>query len=299
MSWTRTRWDRSPSLLLLLSILAFLWWPVSWGFRVKSDDRVLVFGGAQVLHGTSSSKGWVSVLESELTKKNVSVFKAGHLQLSLADDSAVEQTLERFDEFAKDKPTVVVLLVGQDDLTKSVPVASHLLQMPIERLVVRALTGTATPPRAVVLAGTPVLWGEQYHGLNEHDKALEDFAAILKGVALAYKCSWLDLRSPLMRWIHHSNTANQRVGVLTYDGTTLNDLGHVALSHVVLTYFETKSSYVEEDESVREMIKIVEDATTDSVQEFNALVLARAEQEKRLLSAPVFTGAEQIVRPSG
>ncbi len=129
---------------------------------------------------------------------------------------------ESFDAvLAADKPTVVAIYVGINDVMHNPGTAPGDFEAGLRHLVAKAQAAGA----AVVLA-TPSVHNERPDGKNVNDKKIDAYADITRKVAADTSSTLVDLRKAFLAYLQNNNvTLDARgiasfkdKGVLTYDG---------------------------------------------------------------------------------
>lgn len=129
---------------------------------------------------------------------------------------------------AKEKPDVVVLFVGVNDVwhgakgTTPEDFAAGL----------KKIAALCRESGARMVVATPAVIGEKPDGGNEHDQKLDQYAAIALKTAAEAKAAPVDLRKAFIDYLKANNTAKDakgqypRQGILTYDGVHLSAKGN-------------------------------------------------------------------------
>lgn len=126
---------------------------------------------------------------------------------------------------AKDKPHVVVLFLGVNDVNQGNAVGLEAFEKNLTALIDAARKAGA----AVVLA-TPALSGEKLNGGNPADRKLDEYAAISRKVAGACKVTLCDVRAAFVDYLKSNNPENKASGILTYDGIHMGPKGNEMLA---------------------------------------------------------------------
>jgi len=122
---------------------------------------------------------------------------------------------------AADKPTVVVLYIGINDVMHKAGTSPADFEAGLRHLVAKAQSAGA-----VVVLATPSVHSERPDGRNANDKKIDAYADITRKVALDTRSTLVDLRKALVGYLqNHNVTLDDRgiasfkaKGVLTYDG---------------------------------------------------------------------------------
>lgn len=203
--------------------------------ELKKGDRIVFLGDSLTFLGGKEepkqhvTKGFVRIVRETLNEKhpdkNIEVdwvsTGGGTVQtlLSLLDKSVMPK-----------KPTIVVIQIGCNDARGSTPekfkAGLEELNDKLRQAEIRVVQCTCTSV------------GEKHDGTNQHDKKLEEFAEIARGVAVAKQVPLLDLRKAFVEYWKKNNPDNKASGILTYDGNHWNDAGNKFVAKQMLTKFK-------------------------------------------------------------
>lgn len=125
----------------------------------------------------------------------------------------------------KDRPNVVVLLLGVNDVNQGNAVGPEAFEKNLDALVEAARKTGA----AVVLA-TPAVSGERHDGTNPADRKMDQYAAISRKVAEARNVTLCDVRAAFIDYLKSNNPDNKAKSVLTYDGIHMGPKGNELLA---------------------------------------------------------------------
>ena len=138
--------------------------------------------------------------------------------------------LSLLDKVLAKKPAIVVIQIGCNDARGSTPekfkAGLEELNDKLQKAEIKVIQCTCTSV------------GEKHDGTNQHDKKLEEFAEIARGVAVAKKTPLLDLRKAFVEHWKKNNPDNKASGILTYDGNHWNDAGNKFVAEQMLTKFK-------------------------------------------------------------
>ena len=126
----------------------------------------------------------------------------------------------------KDKPTVVVIFLGVNDVTHGNAVSPEAFETGLGKLA-----SEAKQTGAVVILATPALAGEKHDGTNPHDAKMDQYASISRKVAAAKQVTLCDLRKEFIEYLKTNNPENKPRGVLSYDGIHMGPKGNELLAH--------------------------------------------------------------------
>jgi len=223
------------------------------------------------------SDGFVRLIEQNLLKRNVTVQKEVHLELGLLEKSTTQKLEWGFSEAAP--VDALILMVGLSDLTSDGGSSVQDMRTPIEELIIKAFTlhKNSAPKAALrIVVVTPLLFGEMLHGSNEYDSKIEEYVQLLKHLSLSYHVDFVDARHVICKFLESINSANQKSGLLTFDGKILNGMGNAVVAQLLLG-----SSFTVEqlDNETRARIN---GYVTDAEHEYAREISARLQLNQRL-----------------
>ena len=126
----------------------------------------------------------------------------------------------------KNKPTVVVIFLGVNDVTHGNAVSPEAFETGLGKLV-----SEAKQTGAVVILATPAVAGEKRDGTNPHDAKMDQYASISRKVAAAKHVALCDLRKTFIEYLKANNPENKPRGILTYDGIHMSPKGNELLAN--------------------------------------------------------------------
>jgi lysophospholipase L1-like esterase len=100
----------------------------------------------------------------------------------------------------KDKPTVVVIYLGVNDVTHDDAVSPEAFEKGLGKLVSEAKQTGAT-----VILATPSVAGEKHDGTNPQDAKMDQYASITHKVAAANQVALCDLRKAFIEYLKTNN----------------------------------------------------------------------------------------------
>ncbi len=189
---------------------------------LQPNDKIVFLGDAITQNGEAPN-GFLSLMKGELAKsekfKKVAIVSAGVKGDKVPD---VESRLEK--DVISIKPTVVVVFIGANDVwheKSGKGTKKDVYEDGLRRIVRRITAGGAR-----VILCTPTTLGEKVDGTNPLDEMLEVYCEINRKVAADSKSQLLDLRVAFIEYLKKKNLQNLDKGILTTDGTHLNELGN-------------------------------------------------------------------------
>lgn len=198
---------------------------------LRKNDRVSFIGDSITMQGGFIRLMREAIGRSDHTKaRNVQLFQHG-LNGGRVDTIVKGVTpWGNQDPFStllkKDRPTVVVIFLGVNDVTHGNAVSPEAFETGLGKLVSEA-KGTG----AVVILATPALAGEKRDGTNPHDAKMDQYASISRKLAAAQRVTLCDLRKAFIEYLMANNPDNKPRGVLTYDGIHMSPKGNELLAN--------------------------------------------------------------------
>jgi lysophospholipase L1-like esterase len=136
---------------------------------------------------------------------------------------------------AKEKPDVVVLFVGVNDVWHGEKGTT-----PEEfEAGLKKIAALCRESGARVVLATPAVIGEKPDGGNEHDQKLDQYSAIVLKTAAEAKAASVDLRKAFVDYLKTHNATKDakgqypRQGILTYDGVHLSAKGNELVADLI------------------------------------------------------------------
>ncbi len=199
--------------------------------EVKKGDRIVFLGDSLTFLGGKEepkqhvTKGFVRIVKETLNEKHPD--KNIEVDWVSTGGGTVQTLLSLLDKVLLKKPTIVVIQIGCNDARGSTP---EKFKAGLEEL-----NDKLRKAEIKVVQCTCTSVGEKHDGTNPHDKKLEEFAEIARGVAVAKETPLLDLRKAFVEHWRNNNPDNKASGILTYDGNHWNDAGNKVVSEQMLT----------------------------------------------------------------
>ncbi len=202
--------------------------------EVKKGDRIVFLGDSLTFLGGKEepkqhvTKGFVRIVKETLNEKHPD--KNIEVDWVSTGGGTVQTLLSLLDKVLLKKPTIVVIQIGCNDARGSTP---EKFKAGLEEL-----NDKLRKAEIKVVQCTCTSVGEKHDGTNPHDKKLEEFAEIARGVAVAKETPLLDLRKAFVEHWRNNNPDNKASGILTYDGNHWNDAGNKFVAEQMLTKFK-------------------------------------------------------------
>jgi len=198
---------------------------------LRENDRISFIGDSITMQG-----GFIRLIREGIGRSDHTKDLAVHLFQHGLNGGRVDTIVEgvtpwgKQDPFPKllekDKPTVVVIFLGVNDVTHGDAVSPEAFEKGLGKLV-----SEAKKTGAVVILATPAVAGEKHDGTNPHDAKMDQYAAISRKVAAANQVALCDLRKAFIEYLKKNNAENKPRGLLTYDGIHLSPQGNELLAN--------------------------------------------------------------------
>ncbi len=199
--------------------------------ELKKGDRIVFFGDSLTALAVKDKKvpegkGYVPLVRATLKDRGVevdAVATGGH---------KVTDLLARVDrDVIAKKPTVVVIQIGVNDMSRGVTPAMFRSQL--EELIEKLEKGGIK----VVLC-TCTCRVEGYDPNDAMDKKLDALADVARALAKEKKLPLNDLRKAFIGYWKQHNPTNQKKGFLTHDGNHWTEAGHRFVAEQMLRKFK-------------------------------------------------------------
>ncbi len=260
--------------------------------ELRKDDHVLFLGDSIVLHGDSTSKGFISLLKQYFGHLEITMSGSGHLKFD-HETFVSELTMKRHIEVLQ--PNVLVLMATDDELyhlsntlsssngcthNDEDSVSSEYSQdgnaiediyskswrplmdirMKLELLISHARSNALqlyNESQLQIVIVTPLI--TIHSSASSYEKAifeniLEIFNGMLKQVAHDYNISIIDIQMPLSKYYEHLRLHDHTVDML--DDKTLGPESHALIAYLFGVYFE-----LDRKENIRRLIPSAENAS--------------------------------------
>jgi len=212
---------------------------------VTKDDHVFFLGGEIPPRGSATQYHQLVAQAFEnatRTQLRVRSFRASSNTLLLVK-AGLDTTLQG-------KPTLVVLFTGTNDIryddklrARAAVRNAAVNARPVQRLSPEHFTATlgeivdrCTQAEARILLCTAAVIGERYDGSNPLDSALDEYSELTRKFAAEHKIALCDLRKEFIQYEKAHNPDNNTSGILTSDGTILNEAGHQFLAEALMMH---------------------------------------------------------------
>ncbi|MDX2282484.1 MAG: SGNH/GDSL hydrolase family protein [Saprospiraceae bacterium] len=211
--------------LLLFSIFML-------SFRSKTT-RVVFFGDSITQAGVQPG-GYIAQMKDSLVQKN----KAPEYELigaGIGGNKVYDLFLRLEPDVLNKKPDLVFLYVGVNDVWHKRSFGTGT-DAPKFVQFYEALIQKITQNGARVVLCTPACIGEKTDFSNPLDGELNQYAQLIRDIALKSGLPVVDLRKAFLDYNLLYNLKNQESGILTTDGVHLNEKGNQLLAQLMLPY---------------------------------------------------------------
>eukprot|EP00824_Muranothrix_gubernata_P015340 TRINITY_DN318_c0_g1_i1.p1 TRINITY_DN318_c0_g1~~TRINITY_DN318_c0_g1_i1.p1 ORF type:complete len:316 (-),score=61.57 TRINITY_DN318_c0_g1_i1:28-921(-) len=202
---------------------------------LQQNDRISFFGDSITWLG-----GYIGLLRDALgmsaftSHLNVTLINRGINGGKVTDvrdgGTLYGETYASFtDALAQDKPTIVVIYVGINDVWRGCYTNGTLPD--VFDSVLRGLTQRGLAAGARLALATVSVIGERWDDTNAFDQTLDAFADLTRGLALSQGVALNDLRTWYMDYERMNNKENLEKGILSYDGVHPTDRGNMLLAN--------------------------------------------------------------------
>jgi hypothetical protein len=216
---------------------------------IELNDRILFLGDTNTLLGSTNPFGFINLFQKELssTVQNVTIKSVGFRKST---------TMEIFHKLESNilkefTPSKVILILSNNEfhIDSSLPVEQN-------RLALESIIANFLHTNTSVIICSVLVDGEKTDGTNELDEKLEMHIEMTKTIASDYNVMFIDLYSPMMRYIGHVNIDNLSHSVLTHNGKFLNDGGHLLIAMTLLRAFKIKNSLMKSNSLLTEVHRV-------------------------------------------
>lgn len=199
---------------------------------MNNPKRVIFFGDSITEYGYDEG-GYIHQLGEMLDKKGVldqfELIGAGVSGNMITD---LYRRLQK-DVISK-KPDLVFIYIGINDVWQKFE-GMGTNESEFQSIYESLITQIQASGAEVVLC-TPTVIGERKDGTNELDAYLDQYAEIVRQLAVDHNAGLVDLRSIFVQFNLEHNAKNQETGILTNDGVHLNKKGNQVVASAILDY---------------------------------------------------------------
>lgn len=189
--------------------------------------RILFFGDSITQYGTLPD-GYITLLNDFLRSKNFSE-RFELIGAGIGGDKVYDLYFRLETDVLNRNPDVVIILIGINDIWhKTKGVGTDVIKF---KRFYEAVIDKIQAKNIEIILATPTLIGELKDLQNFDDQDLEQYAQIVRDLAIAKKCRLIDLRRMFTEHIQNHNTNNKLSGVLTIDKVHLNKQGNQLISN--------------------------------------------------------------------
>jgi lysophospholipase L1-like esterase len=221
----------------LLPVLAVTLTSCTGGRMTLHEGERIVFFGDSITELGIKPKGYVTLIREDLMARHpdlgFEVIGAGVSGNKVTD---LQQRLAR--DVIGRKPSIVVIYIGINDVWHWALKNLKGTSKEDFEAGLREVTARIQYSGARVILCTPSVIGEKHDGSNSQDPMLEEYAQIIREVALSLGATLCDLRKAFHGYLIVHNTENKEQGILTYDGVHLSDEGNRFVAQELLKFLD-------------------------------------------------------------
>jgi lysophospholipase L1-like esterase len=204
--------------LLALAISLF-------AFNKMQTKKKIIFFGDSITELALNTEGYIKKLDSILAQKDL----AKNYELIGAGTSSnkiYDLYLRMDSDVLAKKPDAVVIFIGVNDVWHKKLLGTGTDADKFEKFYNAIIKKLKNKNIAVYLC-TPAAIGEKADFTNPLEGDLNNYAAIIRKIAIANNCSIIDLRKAFTDHLKENNPQNKDRGILTTDGVHLNKSGNI------------------------------------------------------------------------
>ena len=214
-----------PSIFLFISIM-----PVK-------KTRIIFFGDSITAAGVQKN-GYIERIQTSLG--NVGMGRDYELIGAGIGGNKVYDLYLRMEEDVLDrKPDIVVIYIGINDVWHKTSHGTGTDKDKYEKFYAAIIKKLQAKKIRVVVC-TPTVIGELKSGANPQDADLNAYSDVIRGLAVTYNCTLIDLRTAFVNYENSNNTENKESGVLTTDRVHLSETGNkLVAAEIMQQLFKT------------------------------------------------------------
>jgi isoamyl acetate esterase len=204
-------------------IFAFLSIFIMLSMTNVKKSKVIFFGDSITEEGIKKG-GYIDRIQTSITgvglQKNYELTGAG-----ISGNKVYDLYLRLEQDVLARKPDIVVIYIGINDVWHKTRHGTGTDKEKYEKFYI-AIIKKLQASKVSVMVCTPTVIGELKDNANPQDADLNEYADIIRKLAVSYNCTLIDLRSAFISYESKNNVTNKNSGVLTRDGVHLNDDGN-------------------------------------------------------------------------
>ncbi|MBW6489671.1 MAG: hypothetical protein K0B15_00620 [Lentimicrobium sp.] len=211
-----------PVVFLLILLMAF---------SAKTKPKKVIFFGDSITEVAVREGGYIDQLNKMFLQKGLQ----DHFDLigaGISGNKVYDLYLRLEEDVISKKPDVVVIYVGINDVWHKAW-GTGTDEAKFEKFY-KVLIEKIKAQGAEVILCTPTLIGEKNDFSNPQDGDLNQYALIVRQLAMEYNCSLCDLRNIFLAYNLEHNHNNSELGILTTDRVHLNEKGNQLVASALI-----------------------------------------------------------------
>ena len=189
----------------------------------QTRGRRIIFFGDSITEMGASEEGYVALVREHLAAREPSAEIIG---AGVGGNKVTDLRLRLERDVLKKDPDIVVIYIGINDVWHTALPDHAGTSVVVFRVILEEIVSHLKAAGCRVILCTPSVIGERWDGSNPLDGSLEEYAGVIRKVALEMEVGLCDLRTIFIEYLRVHNTENSESGVLTTDSVHLNDAGN-------------------------------------------------------------------------
>ena len=216
----------------LLAAIAILLSLFLFSFHIMDDPKRVVFFGDSITELGVQPDGYIVKMREILAEEG----KGSEYELlgaGISGNKVYDLYLRLEKDVLSRKPDIVVVFVGVNDVWHKRLLGTGTDADKFGSFYEALIVKMREAGIKLVLC-TPACIGEKTDCSNAQDGELNQYAQIIRELAVQYKCGLCDLRNEFSNYNASHNPENRDRGILTTDGVHLNDAGNALTARLML-----------------------------------------------------------------
>jgi lysophospholipase L1-like esterase len=202
------------------------------GFTMQTKKKIVFFGDSITQQGAAPG-GYIRKMDSLLAlhnqQANYELIGAG-----ISGHKVYDLYLRMDDDVLGKAPDAVVIYIGINDVWHKRTAGTGTDPDRYEKFY-NAIIKKLKEKNIAVYLCTPTVIGEKTDFTNQLDGDLNYYASLVKKIAAANNCKFIDLRQAFLDYLRSNNPENRDRGILTTDGVHLNPKGNLFVAQQLYT----------------------------------------------------------------